>query len=182
VKRSFVKNQVPFLRAAKIRLLRTLDLRFVADAEGRRRVSAIRKGEGDPDLVQDVSDILVLCDEHASYLATCPRGEAADVARLRELSPTLPHLLAAKGMSEDAAPAHQLRNGAYTLVIQTESRFRAAAAYWYEGTEKMKDYAAFVAPSRGSGAADEEGEGGEGEGGDPVKAAKGGGDGGGGVA
>ena len=140
--------------AIKIRLLRTFDVRFVKDPDGRKRVSAIRVGTGDPDLVQDVSDILLLCDEHAAYLATCPRGEAADVARLRVLSPLLSHLLAAKGMSEEAMAARRLRNGAYTLVAQTEGRIRAGAAYWYDGTEKMKEYAPFVAPTKASGAED----------------------------
>lgn len=158
--------------AIKTRLLRTFDLRFAADAKGRKRVSAIRDGDGDPDLVQDVSDILVLCDEHAGYLAECPRGEAADVTRLRELSPILSHLLAAKGMGEAAIKARRLRNGAYALVMQAEGRFRLAATYWYEGTEKMKDYAPFVVPAKGSGA-EEEGEGGEGgEGEEPAEATK----------
>jgi hypothetical protein len=138
--------------AIKIRLLRTFDLRFVKDPEGRKVVSAIRVGTGDPDLVQDLSDILLLSDKHADYLAQCPRGEAADVARLRVLSPMLSHLLAAKGISEEAMAARRLRDGAYALVVQTESRLRTGATYWYEGTEKMKDYAPFVAPTKGSGA------------------------------
>ena len=74
------------------------------------------------------------------------------MARLRELSPELSHLLAAKGMSEEAIKARQRRDAAYVLVIQTETRFRLAATYWYEGTEKVKDYAAFVAPPKGSAA------------------------------
>jgi len=138
--------------AIKIRLLRTFDVRFLKSPDGRKRVSAIRDGKGDPDLVQDVSDILLLCDEYADYLATCPRGEADDVASLRVLSPRLSHLLAAKGMSEEAIAARRLRNGAYTLVVQTENRVRVGAAYWYDGTEKMKDYAPFVAPTKASGA------------------------------
>jgi hypothetical protein len=138
--------------AAKIktRLLRSFDLCFTDDANGRKRVSDIRDGDGDPDLVQDVSDILLLCDEQKSYLEGCPRDEAADVARLREISPTLSHLLAAKGMSADATNARKRRDAAYALVMQTETRFRLAAAYWYDGTEKVKDYVAFVAPAKGS--------------------------------
>ena len=112
--------------------------------------SEIRKGDGDPDLVQDVSDILLLCDENKAYIDGCPRDEPADVARLRELSPQLSHLLAAKGMSEDATKARKRRDGAYALMMQTEARFRLAATYWYDGTEKVKDYAAFVAPAKGS--------------------------------
>jgi hypothetical protein len=138
--------------AAKIktRLLRSFDLCFTDDANGRKRVSDIRDGDGDPDLVQDVSDILLLCDEEKEYIAGCPREEAADVARLRELSPMLSHLLAAKGMSADATNARKRRDAAYALVMQTETRFRLAAAYWYDGTEKVKDYVAFVAPAKGS--------------------------------
>ena len=56
-----------------------------------------------------------------------PRGEAADVVRLRLLSPMLSHLLAAKGISEEAMAARRLRDGAYTLVVQTESRLRTGA-------------------------------------------------------
>jgi hypothetical protein len=138
--------------AIRARLLRTFDVRFAKDAKGKKRVSAIREGSGDPDLVQDVSDLLVLCGEHVAYLAGCPRGEAADVARLRELSPILSHLLAAKGMGEEAVTARKLRDGAYTLVMQTESRLRIGATYWYEGTDKLKDYAMFVAPAKGSAA------------------------------
>jgi hypothetical protein len=98
----------------------------------------------------DVSDILLLSDENKAYIDGCPRGEAVDVARLRVLSPQLSHLLAAKGMSEDATKARKRRDGAYALVVQTETRFRVAATYWYEGTEKVKDYAAFVAPAKGT--------------------------------
>ena len=53
-------------------------------------------------------------------------------------------------MSEEATKARKRRDGAYALVMQTEPRFRLGAAYWYEGTEKVKDYAAFVAPAKGS--------------------------------
>ena len=137
----------------KKRLLRTFDTRFLSDAKGQRRISDIRDGSGDPDLVQDVSDVLVLCDEYAPYLAKCPRGEPADVARLRVLSPILSHLLAAKGMNPEAVAARKVRDGAFTLVMQSANRFRAGAAYWYQGTDKMKDYAPFAVPSRGRGAA-----------------------------
>lgn len=138
--------------AAKIntKLLRAFDLFFTDDPKGRKRVSDIRDGDGDPDLVQDVSDILLLADEHKAYIDGCPRGEAVDVARLRVLSPQLSHLLSAKGMSEEATKARKRRDGAYALVMQTETRFRQAAAYWYEGTEKAKDYVAFVAPAKGT--------------------------------
>lgn len=136
----------------KVKLLRAFDLYFTKNPEGRKRVSDIRDGDGDPDLVQDVSDILLLCGEEKEYIDGCPRGEVADVARLRELSPELSHLLAAKGMSEEAIKARQRRDAAYSLVMQTETRFRLAATYWYEGTDKVKDYAAFVAPPRGSAA------------------------------
>jgi hypothetical protein len=139
--------------AIRARLLRTFDVRFAKDAKGKKRVSAIREGSGDPDLVQDVSDLLVLCGEHVAYLAGCPRGEAADVARLGELSPILSHLLAAKGgMGEEAINARKLRDGAYALVTQTENRLRIGATYWYEGTDKLRDYALFVAPAKGSAA------------------------------
>lgn len=134
----------------KTRILRSFDLFFENDPKGAKRIGDIRKGDGDPDLVQDVSDVLLLCDEHKDYIDSCPRGEAADAARLRALSPQLSHLLAAKGMSEEATKARKRRDGAYALAMQTETRFRLAAAYWYEGTEKVKDYAAFVAPAKGS--------------------------------
>lgn len=128
-------------------LLRTFDLRFQNDPDGQKRLSAIRAGSGDADLVQDVSDLIVLCDEHADYLADCPRGEAQAAARLKKLSPELIELLAKKGMSADAQRARRLRDAAYTLVIRTERRLRAAADYWYRGTDRMKDYAIFPAPA-----------------------------------
>ncbi len=134
----------------KTKILRSFDLFFENDPKGAKRIGDIRKGDGDPDLVQDVSDVLLLCDEHKDYIDSCPRGEAADGARLRVLSPQLSHLLAAKGMSEEATKARKRRDGAYALVMQTETRFRLGAAYWYEGTEKVKDYAAFVAPAKGT--------------------------------
>jgi hypothetical protein len=131
-------------------LLRAFDLRFQDDLDGQKRLSAIRAGSGDADLVQDVSDLIVLCDEHAEYLASCPRGEAQAAARLSELSPELIELLAKKGMSEDAQRARRLRDAAYTLMIRTERRLRAAADYWYRGTDRMKDYAIFSAPAAAS--------------------------------
>ena len=127
-------------------LLRALDLRFRSEPEGQRRLSNIRAGEGDAALVQAVSDILVLAAEERDFLTKCPRGEPEAVARLRELSPQLSHLLAAKGMSPEAQKARRLRDGAFTLVTQTERRLRIAADYRYRGTDKARDYAAYTAP------------------------------------
>jgi hypothetical protein len=151
-KDAFAQFEALGSEAARINtnLLRAFDLFFIDDPKGRKRVSDIRAGDGDPDLVQDVSDVLVLADEHKEYIDGCPRGEAAGVARLRLISPQLSHLLSAKGMSEEATKARKRRDGAYALVMQTEARFRLAAAYWYEGTEKAKDYVAFVAPAKGT--------------------------------
>ena len=151
-KEAFIQFETLGREAAgiKVNLLRAFDLCFIDDPKGRKRVSDIRAGDGDPDLVQDVSDILLLADEHKTFINGCPRGEAADVARLRVISPQLSHLLSAKGMSEDATNARKKRDGAHGLVMQTETRLRTGAAYWYEGTEKAKDYAAFVAPAKGS--------------------------------
>ncbi|WP_438003846.1 ATPase [Sorangium sp. So ce321] len=140
-------------------LLRFFDLRFRRSPEGQKRLMAIRAGNGDADLVQDVSDLLLLCSEHAEALDKAPRGEAASVARLRELSPLLARMLADKTLSPEALRSRKLRDAAYTLVVNAERRLRAAAEYWYAGTDKMKDYASFpvsrVAASTGG---EEEGE------------------------
>lgn len=128
-------------------LLRAFDLRFRNDPKGKKRVSAIRAGSGDADLVQDVSDIVVLCDEHASYLEKCPRGEAKSAKRLKQMSPELSRLLGAKTLTDEARSARRRRNAVYTLFMITERRIRAAAEYWYEGTDKMKEYAPYVAPA-----------------------------------
>jgi len=127
-------------------LLRVLDLRFRKDPAGQKRVSQIRAGSGDADLVQDLSDLIVLIAPHMPHLDSCPRGEASAARRLVELSPQLAHLLGAKTITDEARAARQLRNGIYTLVLNTERRIRAAAEYWYGGTEKMKEYAPYVAP------------------------------------
>ncbi|WP_437308662.1 hypothetical protein [Sorangium sp. So ce388] len=123
---------------------------------------AIRAGSGDADLVQDVSDLLLLCSEHAEALRKAPRGEADAAARLRELSPQLARMLADKTLSPEAQRSRKLRDAAYTLVAHAERRLRAAAEYWYAGTDKMKDYAPFPvsrgAASTGEGD-EEEGEG-----------------------
>lgn len=131
-------------------LLRAFDLRFRSDPAGQKRVSKIREGTGDADLVQDVSDVLLLASEHLAYLETCPRGEGAAVKRLQEISPQLSHLLGAKTLSEEARQARRARDAAYTLVMRTERRIRAAAEYWYGNTDRMKEYAVYVAPTRAS--------------------------------
>jgi hypothetical protein len=140
-------------------LLRFFDLRFKKSAEGQKRLVAIRAGSGDADLVQDVSDLLLLCSEHAEAVNKAPRGEAAAVARLRELSPLLARMLADKTLSPEALRSRKLRDAAYTLVVNAERRLRAAAEYWYAGTDKMKAYAPFPI-SRGAASAggEEEGE------------------------
>jgi hypothetical protein len=125
-------------------LLRALELRFKNDLQGQKRVAKIREGAGDADLVQDISDVLVLCEENKDFLAKCPRGEQRAVARLEQVYPRLTHLLSAKALSSSALEARKLRDGAYTMVMNAERRFRAAADYWYRGTEKAKEYAAFV--------------------------------------
>ncbi|XXX79319.1 ATPase [Sorangium sp. So ce134] len=140
-------------------LLRFFDLRFKKSPEGQKRLMAIRAGSGDADLVQDVSDLLLLCSEHAEAIDKAPRGEAAAVARLRELSLLLARMLADKTLSPEALRSRKLRDAAYTLVVNAERRLRAAAEYWYAGTATMKDYAPFPV-SRGAAPAggDEEGE------------------------
>ncbi|WP_129346326.1 ATPase [Sorangium cellulosum] len=147
----------PATEAAQHRqaLLRFFDLRFKKSPEGQKRLAAIRAGSGDADLVQDVSDLLLLCSEHAEAIQTAPRGEAAAEARLRELSPLLARMLADKTLSLDAVRSRKLRDAAYTLVVHAERRLRAAAEYWYTGTDKVKDYAPFPV-SRGASAGAEE--------------------------
>lgn len=131
----------------KEKLLRAFDLRFRDDPVGQKVIADIRVGEGDADLVQDVSDIVILCQDHGEYLASCPRGEAAAAKRLSEMSPRLAHLLGAKTLAVAGRPARRMRDGAYTLVMNTERRIRAAAQYWYDGTEKMKEYLAYSPPA-----------------------------------
>jgi hypothetical protein len=139
-------------------LLRFFDLRFKSDVEGQRRLSDIRAGRGDADLVQDVSDLLVLAEDHTEAIASAPRGEAAAVARLRELSPMLSRLLADKALTPEAREARKLRDAAYTLVLRAERRIRAAAEYWYEGTDKLKPYAPYPTTATTGGAEEEEGD------------------------
>ncbi|AGP33247.1 hypothetical protein [Sorangium cellulosum] len=143
-------------------LLRFFDLRFKNSPEGQKRLMAIRAGSGDADLVQDVSDLLLLCSEHAEALRKAPRGEADAAARLRALSPELARMLADKTFSPEAQRARKLRDAAYTLVMHAERRLRAAAEYWYAGTDRMKDYAPFPV-SRGAASTGDEEEEEEGE-------------------
>ena len=140
-------------------LLRFFDLGLRNDPEGQRRLSAIRQGRGDADLVQDVSDILVLCGAHAGAVATAPRGEAQAMARLIEMSPMLSRLLADKTLTPEAREARKVRDAAYTLVFRVERRIRAAAEYWYSGTDKLKPYAPF--PLTSSTGGEDEGEAGD---------------------
>ncbi|WP_437934709.1 ATPase [Sorangium sp. So ce341] len=139
-------------------LLRFFDLRFKKSPEGQKRLMAIRAGSGDADLIQDVSDLLLLCSEHAEALHKAPRGEADAAARLRELSPLLARMLADKTLSPEAQRSRKLRDAAYTLVVHAERKLRAAAEYWYAGTDKMKDYAPFPV-SRGAASTGDEEEG-----------------------
>ncbi|WP_437767247.1 ATPase [Sorangium sp. So ce281] len=158
--------QKPAAEATQIKqsLLRFFDLRFKKSPEGQKRLMAIRAGTGDADLVQDASDLLLLCSEHAEAVQKAPRGEAAAADRLRELSPVLARMLADKRLSLEAVRSRKLRDAAYTLVVNAERRLRAAAEYWYAGTDEMKDYAPFPASRGAYGGGEEEGEdGGESE-------------------
>ncbi|KYG01928.1 ATPase [Sorangium cellulosum] len=137
-------------------LLRFFDLRFKNSPEGQKRLMAIRAGSGDADLVQDVSDLLLLCSEHAEALHKAPRGEADAADRLRELSPLLARMLADKTLSPEAQRSRKLRDAAYTLVVLAERRLRAAAEYWYAGTDTMKDYAPFPVSRGAASTGDEE--------------------------
>ena len=137
-------------------LLRFFDLRFRNNLEGQKRLSAIREGSGDADLIQDVSDLLLLCVEHKDAIASAPRGEAAVAARLHELSPLLARLLADKTLSPETLRARKLRDAAYTLVMNIERRLRTAAEYWFAGTDTMKDYAVFPASTAASAAETDE--------------------------
>ncbi|WP_437324078.1 ATPase [Sorangium sp. So ce381] len=166
--RAVTAFQKPAAEAAQIKqsLLRFFDLRFKKSPEGQKRLMAIRAGSGDADLVQDASDLLLLCSEHAEAVQKAPRGEAAAADRLRELSPVLARMLADKTLSLEAVRSRKLRDAAYTLVVNAERRLRAAAEYWYAGTDKMKDYAPFPVSRGAYGGGEEEGE----EGGEPEEA------------
>lgn len=134
--------------ASKNKILRAFDVRFRNDPSGQKRITRIRDGAGDPDLVQDVSDIIQLAGEYEDFLASCPNGESQAVAELRRISPELARLLGAKTISDEARSARLLRDGAYTLVQLAERKIRAAAEYWYGDTPKLADYANYV-PRRG---------------------------------
>lgn len=136
--------------AHKETLLRFFALRYKNNADGQRWITDVRAGSGDADLLQDVSDILVRCEKEKSAIKNAPRGEAHAAARLAALAPALSRLLAAKSLTAEARDARKLRDGVYTLVINTERRLRAAAEYWYAGTDRLKDYAAFPASPGGS--------------------------------
>lgn len=133
----------PEARGHVNKLLRALDVRYRNDPAGRKRLSAIRAGEGDTDLVQDVSDVLAESKNAEDFLARCPRGESAALARLREMLPELSALLDTKGPSATPVDARKLRDVAFSLVTLTERRLRSAADYWYDG-DRFKPYAAFV--------------------------------------
>lgn len=136
---------VPATEAAQHRatLLRFFGLRYRNNPEGRKWIAHVREGSGDADLVQDVTDILERCSLEAAAIAEAPRAEANAHARLEALLPALKELLSARSLSPEGQAARALRNGAYTLVARGEQRLRAAAEYWYGGTDKVKDYAAF---------------------------------------
>ncbi|MFO0590978.1 MAG: ATPase [Polyangiaceae bacterium] len=127
-------------------LLRAFTLRFRNDPAGLSRVTFIRKGTGDADLVQDVSDLLGLCAGNEAYLARGTNGEATAAKRLAEMEPRLLSLLGEKTRDEGTRAIRRFRDGAFTLVTRTERRIRAAAEYCFGGTPRMKDYIAYVAP------------------------------------
>ena len=136
--------------AHKNTLLRFFAFRYKYNAEGQKWLTDVRAGSGDADLVQDISDILERCGREEAAIAVAPRGEAEAAARLAVLLPELSRLLSVKALGDEALRARKLRDAAYTLVIKTERRIRDAAEYWYGGTEKTKDYAAFPASAGGS--------------------------------
>ena len=83
---------------------------------------------------------------------------ARTVTRLRELSPLLARMLADKTLSPEALRSRKLRDAAYTLVVNAERRLRAAAEYWYAGTDKTKDYAPFPVSRGAASTGEDEGE------------------------
>lgn len=126
-------------------LLRFFSLRYKNNPDGLKWLADVRAGSGDADLVQDVSDILERCKKEQAAIDAAPRGEGKAAARLAALSPTLSRLLSAKSLTAEAQDGRKLRDAVYTLMINTERRLRAAAEYWYTGTERLKDYAPFPA-------------------------------------
>ena len=159
-KQAATNFEVPAAEAGahKETLLRFFTLRYKNNADGQKWLTETRAGSGDADLVQDVSDILERCRQTQAAIDAAPRGEANAAARLAILSPLLSRLLSAKSLTAEAQEARTLRDAVYTLVILTERRFRTAAEYWYTGTEKLKDYAAFPVTAATAGDEGEEGE------------------------
>lgn len=136
------------LRAEQKILLAACDQLFWDDPKGQRQVSAIRQGTGPADMVQDVSDIIVLVEPHEEFFKDCPKGEWEIIVRWRELAPRLNQLLGQKELDRANPVSRDSRNAAFSLLVSRERRLRRAGGYYFAGTARAEMYGGFEPPKK----------------------------------
>lgn len=126
------------------------------DRAKRRRITEIRRGDGDADLLQDSRDILELCAQVGAALAELTHDEAAKAERLAEATARFRALVGSPAASASASSAPDLgdlRRRVYTLAARGVARIRAAARYQFPaGDPRRAAFPAFRPPRRSKGA------------------------------
>ncbi len=110
-------------------VLAAADLALRKSAEGQRRLSQIREGEGLPDLVADLTDLAVLVG-HASARFEAIRYPVSDkAAELTRMATALQATLANEDAGKTLGTAKELRDRVYTLALEPLTDLRAHATF-----------------------------------------------------
>jgi hypothetical protein len=106
-----------------------------------RKVSAIQEGTGLADLLDDLSKLADLLEEHQVALAKAdlPGGATpADAAlRAREIEELLGETAATEKTSQESAEKHALRNRAFWFLREAMDEIRAAGRYVFRNQPKL---------------------------------------------
>jgi len=131
----------PIAYELKGQLTHDCDFAFRKEPALLKRLNEIREGDGHADMIQDLSDLSVLCEKNWSYL------EAINVPRKRvqqagDMADEMGGLLAMANREDGAdAIAKEFRDKAYTYlkVVVDEVRDFGKYVFWKD-KEKLKDY------------------------------------------
>lgn len=119
------------------------DLALRDDAEGKKRLEAIRQGTGLADRVADLTDLSVLVTDEREKFAAIHMPVDARAAELADVAKTLQKLLAEEDAAKTNGTGKEMRDRFYTLVLEPLDELRAFARYAFRNDSSDRRRNAF---------------------------------------
>jgi len=135
------QEQSPAAYAMRDELLHHFSFAYRKDDNIRQKVSRIREGETNADMVQDLIELAVLGEKYKEPLMAI-NFDVASLEQARATSHAMAELLAASnGAAGDSSPNKLLRDQAFTLLSEKESTIREFGRYvFWKNDDKLANY------------------------------------------